>query len=304
MIDILIIGAGCAGLTAALYGKRAGHSTLVLERLFHGGQISVTHEVENYPAVGKISGPELANRIFEQAAAQGAEIRYEDVTQAQLDGPVKRIVTGQGDYEARTVIIANGVQRRRLQCPGEDAFLGRGVSYCATCDGAFFKEKDVAVVGGGNTALEDALFLSRLCRRVYLIHRRDRFRGERVLAEAVAARSNVVPLFCRHVESISGSTGVEAIHLLDTAADSREVLPVSGVFVAIGMRPDNRLFAAAGLDEEGYIAADESCMTRLPGVYAAGDTRTKWLRQIITAAADGAVAASRAVRYLETGEAG
>lgn len=179
-----------------------------------------------------------------------------------------------------------------------------GVSYCATCDGAFFKEKEVAVVGGGNTALEDTLFLSQLCRRVYLIHRRDRFRGERVLAEAVAARPNIVPLFHRHVESIAGSTGVEAIHLLNTAAGSREVLPVSGVFVAIGMQPDNRLFAAAGLDGEGYIAADESCMTRLPGVYAAGDTRTKWLRQIITAAADGAVAASRAVRYLETGEAG
>lgn len=304
MIDILIIGAGCAGLTAALYGNRAGHSTLVLERLFHGGQISVTHEVENYPAVGKISGPDLANRIFEQAAAQGAEIRYEDVTEAQLDGPIKRIVAGQENYEARTVIIANGVQRRRLQCPGEDALLGRGVSYCATCDGAFFKGKDVAVVGGGNTALEDALFLSQLCRRVYLIHRRDSFRGERVLVQAVAARANIVSLFHRCVDSIAGSVGVEAIHLLDTADNKREVLPVNGVFIAIGMQPDNELFAAAGLDAEGYIEADESCMTRLPGVYAAGDTRTKWLRQIITAAADGAVAASRAVRYLETGQAG
>lgn len=300
MTDVLIIGAGCAGLTAAIYAKRAGRSTLVLERLFHGGQISVTNEVENYPAIEKISGPELAERIYEQAAAQGADIRYEDVTAVELEGPVKRVTTTQGTYEARTVIIANGVQRRKLQCPGEDTFLGRGVSYCATCDGAFFRGKDVAVVGGGNTALEDALFLAELCRRVYLIHRRDSFRGEQVLAEAVAARENIVPLFTRTVESIHGDSRVEEVQLLDTATGTRESLPVSAVFIAIGMQPDNRLFAGAGLDKDGYILADESCMTRLPGVYVAGDTRTKWLRQIITAAADGAVAATQAVRYLET----
>ena len=270
MVDVLIIGAGCAGLTAAIYATRAGHRVVVLEKLFHGGQISVTNEVENYPAIDRISGPDLANRIYEQAAALGA------------------------------VIIANGVQRRRLQCPGEEAFLGRGVSYCATCDGAFFKGKDAAVVGGGNTALEDALFLAKLCRTVYLVHRRDSFRGEKVLAEAIAQRPNIRPLFNKTVESIHGGQSVEEAALLDAATGERTRLPVSAVFVAIGMQPDNGLFAAAGLDKDGYIQADESCTTRLPGVFVAGDTRTKWLRQIITAAADGAVAAARAGHYLET----
>lgn len=301
MIDVLIIGAGCAGLTAAIYAKRAGHSVVVLEKFFHGGQISVTNEVENYPAIDKISGPELANRIYEQAAALGADIRYEDVLSAELEGPVKRVTTSGGHYEARTVIVANGVQRRKLQCPGEEKFLGRGVSYCATCDGAFFKEKDAAVIGGGNTALEDALFLANLCRRVYIVHRRDAYRGEKLLAEAVAARENIIPLLHRTVESIGGGDTVESVTLWDTQAGTRETLPVSAVFVAIGMQPDNGLFAPLGLDENGYIQADESCTTRVPGVFVAGDTRTKWLRQIITAAADGAVAATRAGHYIETG---
>lgn len=301
MIDVLIIGAGCAGLTAAIYAKRAGHSVVVLEKFFHGGQISVTNEVENYPAIDKISGPDLANRIYEQAAALGADIRYEDVTAVALEGPVKRVTTSGGTYEARTVIVANGVQRRKLQCPGEEKFLGRGVSYCATCDGAFFKGRDAAVIGGGNTALEDALFLANLCRRVYIVHRRDAYRGEKLLAEAVAARDNILPLFNRTVESIGGTDTVESITLWDVQGGARETLPVSAVFVAIGMQPDNGMFAALGLDENGYIQADESCMTRVPGVFVAGDTRTKWLRQIITAAADGAVAASRAGKYIETG---
>ncbi len=301
MIDVLIIGAGCAGLTAAIYAKRAGHSVVVLEKFFHGGQISVTNEVENYPAIDKISGPDLANRIYEQAAALGADIRYEDVTAVALEGPVKRVTTSGGTYEARTVIVANGVQRRKLQCPGEEKFLGRGVSYCATCDGAFFKGRDAAVIGGGNTALEDALFLANLCRRVYIVHRRDAYRGEKLLAEAVAARDNILPLFNRTVESIGGADTVESITLWDVQGGARETLPVSAVFVAIGMQPDNGMFAALGLDENGYIQADESCMTRVPGVFVAGDTRTKWLRQIITAAADGAVAASRAGKYIETG---
>ena len=300
MVDVLIIGAGCAGLTAAIYATRAGHRVVVLEKLFHGGQISVTNEVENYPAIDRISGPDLANRIYEQAAALGADVRYEDVSEVDLAGPVKRVTTSGGEYEARAVIIANGVQRRKLQCPGEEKFLGRGVSYCATCDGAFFQGKDTAVVGGGNTALEDALFLANLCRTVYLVHRRDSFRGEKVLAEAVAQRPNIRPLFNKTVESIHGGQSVEGAALLDTVTGERTQLPISAVFVAIGMQPDNGLFAAAGLDENGYIQADESCTTRLPGVFVAGDTRTKWLRQIITAAADGAVAATRAGHYLET----
>ena len=303
MIDVLIIGAGCAGLTAAIYAKRAGHSVVVLERLFHGGQISVTNEVENYPAIEKISGPELAGRIYEQAAALGADIRYEDVREASLAGPVKRVVTSADVYEARTVIVANGVQRRKLGCPGEEKLLGRGVSYCATCDGAFFRGKDVTVVGGGNTALEDALFLSGLCRTVTIVHRRDAFRGEQVLLDAVKKRDNVRYAFHKTVEDILGEEAVEGVRLFDARTGGRETLAAAGVFIAIGMEPDNGLFRELGLDENGYIRADESCRTALPGVFAAGDTRTKWLRQIITAAADGAVAATRAARYIDTGAA-
>ncbi|MBC8547058.1 FAD-dependent oxidoreductase [Clostridiaceae bacterium NSJ-31] len=295
--DLLIVGAGCAGLTAAVYAIRAGHSAIVLEKGMYGGQIALTSEVENYPSIEKISGVELATLIYNQAVKQGADIRFEEVTEARLGAVEKIVVTTSEEYRARAVILANGVERRKLGCPGEAEFTGRGVSYCATCDGAFFRGKDVAVVGGGNTALEDALFLSNLCRKVYLIHRRDQFRGEKVMVDAVLARDNIEILYQHTVEEILGDKVVTSVRAAGLE-DGQRTLDVAAVFVAIGLIPVNQLFAEAGLDANGYLAAGEDCNTQLPGVYAAGDTRSKPLRQIITAASDGAVAAVAASNYL------
>lgn len=295
MIDVLIIGAGCAGLTAAIYAKRAGHSVVVLERLFHGGQISVTNEVENYPAIEKISGPELAGRIYEQAAALGADIRYEDVREASLAGPAKRVVTSTGVYEARTVIVANGVQRRKLGCPGEEKLLGRGVSYCATCDGALYRGRDVVVAGGGNTAAEDALYLSRFARRVVIVHRRDAFRAARALVDRMEKTANIDIVYDHVVESIAGGQKLEEVALRNVKTGSVRALAADGLFVAVGMEPKTELVRGqVELADGGYIRAGEDTRTSLPLVYAAGDIRTKPLRQVVCAAADGAVAASMA----------
>lgn len=297
--DVLIIGAGPAGLTAAVYTVRAGLQAVVFDRLFYGGQVATTSEVENYPAIEKISGPEFSMNLYQQAISQGAEVLFEEVEQVFLEGENKRVVTAQGVYEGKALIIANGAQRRKLKCEGEERLTGHGVSYCATCDGAFFKQKEVAVVGGGNTALEDALFLSHLCSRVYLIHRRDEFRGEHMLAKSVMEQSNIELLFHSEVTAIEGEKNVTHIQVKNRQTQEKRQLPVSAVFVAIGMEPDNRLFAdMLPLDENGYLKVGEDCTTPIPGVYVAGDSRTKFLRQIITAAADGAVAAVQAGNYI------
>ena len=300
--DILIIGAGPAGMTAAIYGQRAGYRTLILEEALLGGQIANTPEVENYPAVGKISGAELGLNLYNQAIEQGAQVEFDGVVSAELSGPQKRLTTQSGKvYTARAVIIANGAKRRKLGIPGEETYAGRGVSYCATCDGGFFKGKATAVIGGGNTALEDALYLANLCTQVHLIHRRDTFRGGKVLVDAVLSRENIqvhydtVPL---EVLSADGQK-VSGLAVRNVKTDAREELEVSGIFVAVGLAPDNRLFAGqVALDPAGYIVAGEDCKTNLEGVFAAGDTRTKGVRQIVTAAGDGAVAAAEAGNYL------
>lgn len=298
MTDILIIGAGCAGLTAAIYGIRAGYSVLVLEKLSYGGQLITTSEVENYPAIEKISGPELAHQIFSQAKKMGAEVRFEKVVRTQLTEKVKIVVTEKEHYEARTVIIANGAERRKLGCPGEAELTGRGVSYCATCDGAFFKGKSVVVVGGGNTALEDALFLSNICDRVTIVHRRDHFTAEKALQRSLQERKNVKIIWDSIVEQIEGRDKVERIILRNVKSGQIVQQMAEGIFIAVGLVPDNKLFSELNLDAGGYIVADENCLTNCTGVFAAGDTRTKQLRQIITAAADGSVAAFAAGNYL------
>ena len=298
--DILIVGGGCAGLTAAIYGIRAGLSVTVLEGGFAGGQIAITNEIENYPGYVKISGPDLAMKIYDQAQALGADIRLEEAVAASLSPSVKSIRTAEGDYEGKSVIIANGVKRRMLGCPGEEKLTGKGVSYCATCDGAFFKGKDVAVVGGGNTALEDALFLSNLCETVHLIHRRNAFRGEKHLADAVKSRRNILFHGETVVKEILGEKAVTAVIQQNTVSKAEEILPVSAVFVAIGLIPDNHIFTELSLDPNGYITAGEDCKTNIDGVFAAGDTRTKTLRQILTAASDGATAAFQAANYVNT----
>ncbi len=300
--DILIIGAGPAGMTAAIYGQRAGYRTLILEEAVLGGQIANTPEVENYPAVGKISGVELGMNLYNQVIEQGAQIEFDGVVSAQLEGTEKRLTTQSGKvYAGRAVIIANGAKRRKLGIPGEETYAGRGVSYCATCDGGFFKGKPTVVIGGGNTALEDALYLANLCTQVHLIHRRDAFRGSKVLVDAVLAKENIlihydtVPL---EVLSDDGQK-VSGLRVRNVKDDRQSQLEAAGIFVAIGLAPDNQLFAGQiALDPAGYIVAGEDCKTNLDGVFAAGDTRTKSVRQIVTAAGDGAVAAAEAGNYL------
>ncbi len=300
MTDVIIIGAGCAGLTAAIYAIRAGLNVIVLEKGMYGGQISVTNEVENYPSFEKISGPELSTKIYEQTAKLGADIRFEEVLSVELEGEVKQVTTTSQSYQAKAVIIANGVERRKIGCKGEEKFTGKGVSYCATCDGAFFKKQSVAIVGGGNTALEDALFLSNICNKVTIIHRRDVFTAQKILVDAVKQRENIEIRYNATVSSIEGDSLVKSIRIVDTITNQTESIDVTGVFVAIGLIPDNAMFQTIGLDKSGYIIADENCTTKFEGVYVAGDTRTKKLRQIITAVSDGGTAGFEAANYINT----
>lgn len=301
MYDILIIGAGPAGLTAAIYAKRAGYSALLLEGGTPGGQAATTPDIENWPGSKQVSGPDFAMNLYEQAQALGTDIRFERVASLSDNGTYKTVTTGGSTYEGRTVIIANGVRRRKLEVPGEERLAGRGVSYCATCDGNFFRGRDTAVVGGGNTALEDALFLANICPNVYLVHRRDTFRAERHLIDALAAAPNIHVLLSHKVVEVQGEQAVTS--LLVEGPDGRRSLPVAGVFAAVGLAPDNQVFSPPlELNEAGYIIAGEDTRTNVPGIFAAGDTRVKDLRQLVTAAADGASAASQAGRYLQSAQ--
>lgn len=299
MYDIIIIGGGPSGLTAAIYAKRAGYTALLLEGGTPGGQAATTPEIENWPGNKKISGPDFAMDLFEQSKALGAEIRFESASGLVSGGRIKTVTTASGSYTGRAVIIANGVRRRKLEVPGEERLAGRGVSYCATCDGNFFRGKDTAVVGGGNTALEDALFLANICPTVYLIHRRDTFRAEKHLIDGLKGASNVKCLMSHKVLEIRGEQLVDSIAL--EGPKGPVTLPVAGVFAAVGLIPDNQVFSPPlELDTGGYIKAGEDTCTNIPGVFAAGDTRTKDLRQLVTAAADGAAAAFQAGRYLQS----
>lgn len=293
MTDLIILGAGTAGLSAAIYAVRAGLSLRLLETSLPGGQILNSPDVDNYPGIPSISGFDFAQNLTAHAAGLGVEPEFTAVSRADLAGEIKRIRTGREVLESRAVILATGASHRSLGCPGETELRGKGVSYCATCDGAFFRGKDVAVVGGGNTALEDALFLANLCRRVYLIHRREEFRAQQAAVNAVRSRENIQLVLGEQVERISGDRLVSAV----TLKSGRE-LPVSGVFIAVGLAPNTALFEGQLDLDNGYIRAGEDCHTSLPGVFAAGDVRTKPLRQLITAAADGAVAAVEAGKYL------
>lgn len=293
MTDLIILGAGTAGLSAAIYAVRAGLSLRLLETSLPGGQILNSPDVDNYPGIPSISGFDFVQNLTAHAAGLGVEPEFTAVSRADLAGNVKRIRTGREILESRAVILATGASHRSLGCPGEAELRGKGVSYCATCDGAFFRGKDVAVVGGGNTALEDALFLANLCRKVYLIHRREEFRAQQAAVNAVRSRENIQLVLGEQVEKISGDKQVSAV----TLKSGRE-LPVSGVFIAVGLAPNTALFEGQLDLDNGYIRTGEDCHTSLPGVFAAGDVRTKPLRQLITAAADGAVAAVEAGKYL------
>lgn len=298
MYDIIIIGGGPAGLTAATYVRRAGKTVLVIEKAAFGGQITWSPKVENFPSVLSISGVELGDKMLEQAMSQGADVELEEVSAAELSGDVKRVTTLSGaEYTARAVIIATGAKPRMLGIAREEELVGNGVCYCAVCDGAFYAGGDVAVMGGGNSALQDAVLLSEKCRKVYLIHRRAEFRGEAKLVETLRAKPNVEIITEAAVTELLGENELTGIAIEQNGA--RKELAVSGLFVAIGHAPDNAAFAEfVELDKQGYAASGEDCRTVTPGVFVAGDCRAKRVRQLTTAAADGAVAALAVCEYL------
>lgn len=292
MYDIIIIGAGTAGLTAALYGARAGKSVLVFEEKAVGGQIINSPAIENYPGIKHISGFQFIQQLREQAEAAGAKIINSQAEKLVNQGARKVIMTKDSLYESRSVILCTGVVQKKLGLPRENELTGLGVSYCAVCDGAFYRDRRVAVVGGGNTALEDAMFLSNYCKMVYVIHRRDRFRGESRLVNDLSQRENVEFILESTVVSLQGEDRLESIRVKNVNTNIINELTVQGIFIAIGHEPHNERFAnTIDLDEHGFIRANESCQTNVSGIFAAGDCRTKKIRQLVTAAADGAVAA-------------
>lgn len=301
MVDLAVIGAGPAGITAAIYALRAGLSVAVCEKNVYGGQTSIIENIENYPGIENISGFDFANILFNQAKNFGADFIFDEVTKVDLQPEIKKIYFKSREaLEAKTVVIANGLKRRLLGCKGEKEFAGRGVSYCATCDGAFFKGKKVAVVGGGNTALEDALYLANICKEVTLIVRKDHFRAENFLVNTVKDKENIDVCFESRIEEIIGDKKVEKIKI--ASQDSSETKEIDGVFIAIGYEPDNEIYRGQiEMTENGYFVADESCKTSAEGVYVAGDCRIKLLRQIVTAVSDGAVAGSNASSLVISG---
>lgn len=299
MYDMIIIGAGPAGLTAAIYARRAGKSVLVLEKDTFGGQITFSPKLENYPAFESISGNELAQRMLEQALALGADVDMDTVTEVR-NGEWKTVIGENGCYQARSVVIAAGAKHRRLNLPDEERFIGNGISFCAVCDGAFYGDQHVALVGGGNTALQEAELLSELCSRVTIVQNLDVLTGEQRMIDRLASKSNID--YCYHtvVSAYIGDETLTGVQLLDTQTGETSILSVDGVFLAIGTEPENGAYrAVARLNVAGYIEADERCQTGTDGIFVAGDCRTKAYRQVATAVSDGAVAALSACHYLD-----
>ncbi len=301
MYDLIIIGAGPAGMSAAVYAARAELDFIVIEgSMMQGGQVLTTYDVDNYLGLPGIGGFEMGMKFAEHAKKLGVNFVTENVVSMDAKGDVKKVVTDKNTYETKTIIIATGAVHKKAQIPGEEEFNGRGVSYCATCDGAFFKNKVTAVVGGGDVAVEDALYLARLCSKVYLIHRRDEFRAAKSLVSKAKNTENIELVLDSTVERISGETKVASIEIKNKKTGEVTQKAVDGVFFAVGMQPVTA-FVDAGIEmnETGYIVAGEDCATNIAGVYAAGDIRTKQLRQIITAAADGANAVTSVEKYIQ-----
>jgi len=301
MYDIVIIGAGPAGLTAAIYARRANKSVMLLDKAAFGGQITFSPKVENYPGYESISGSELADKLVEQVLSQGAEVEVECVTKVIDNGDSKTVITEDGNsYEAKAVIIASGAQHRHLGLPNEERFIGEGISFCAVCDGAFYKNKTVALIGGGNSALQEAILLSETCKKVIVVQNLDFLTGEKRLQEILLKRNNVEVITGATVASINDTSEFSGIVIEHTASGEKEALELDGMFVAIGLVPENEAFAElAELDAAGYIASGEDCLTKTAGVFVAGDCRKKAVRQVTTASADGAVAAIAACRYID-----
>ena len=291
MYDIIIVGAGPAGMTAAIYALRANKKVLILEAKNYGGQLLAASKIENYPGIDEITGVDLAQDMYEQTKKLGAEFKFETVIKIGDDNTV---ITNKGEYKTKTVILAIGSKNRKLNIEGEDKFLGKGLSYCATCDGNFFKGKVVAVVGGGNTALEDTIYLSDIASKVYLIHRKDEFRAEKKYVDEVSTKDNIECIMNSNVTSIEGETSISSITL-----DNGTKLDVSGLFIAVGQEPNSSIFKDfIELDDKGYIISSDGVHTNRDKVYVAGDARVKTLRQIVTATSDGAMAAITAIKEM------
>lgn len=301
MYDIIVIGAGPAGLTAALYALRADKSVLIIERECFGGQITHSPKVENYPGYMEMSGTEFADKLFEQVSGHGAQIEVETVTGIRIEGSRRFVVCGELEYEAKAVIIATGSKHRRLGLEREEELTGEGVSYCAVCDGAFYAGRQVALIGGGNTALQEAIMLSDICKKVTIVQNLEFFTGEQRLVNKLKKRENVEFIMGTVVDELIGEQQLEAIRLKNETTGEKNVITVDGIFVAVGQIPENEPFSELiPLNEYGYFDVGECCETAVKGVYTAGDCRSKRVRQVTTAAADGTVAALAAVRYIDS----
>lgn len=299
MYDIIVIGAGPAGMTASIYARRALKKVLVLEAISYGGQIINTLDIENYPVEAHISGFDFSTKLYNQAVDLGAEFIFEKCMKIDKKNSSFEVYTSNNKYQCKSIIIATGTENRKLGLDREDKYIGKGLSYCATCDGAFYKKRDVAVVGGGNTALEDTLYLSNICNKVYLIHRRNEFRGDNSVVDKIKGKTNIDIIYNSNVTKLIGDERLNAIEISNLDGFKKEI-NVSGLFVAIGKIPENDIFKdIIEIDENGYILASENCHTNIDGIFVAGDNRTKLLRQLVTATSDGAIAATEAIHYLE-----
>lgn len=301
MYDVVIAGAGPAGMTAAVYASRANLDTLLIERGIPGGQMANTEDVENYPGFDHILGPDLSNKMFEHAKKFGAEYVYGDIKDVQDHGDYKTVVTGNKEYKTRTLIIATGAEHKKLGIPGEDELAGSGVSYCAVCDGAFFKDRHLIVVGGGDSAVEEGIYLTKFAKKVTIVHRRDELRAQKIIQERAFNNDKIDFIWDTVAEKINATDGkVSSVSLKNKKTGERYDHPIDGVFIYIGLVPLSEPFKNLGiLNSEGYIPTNENMETKIPGIYAAGDIREKELRQIVTATSDGSIAAERAQAYIE-----
>ena len=301
MYDVIIIGAGPAGMTAAVYASRASLSTLMIERGVPGGQMANTEDVENYPGFDNILGPELSNKMFEHSKKFGAEYAYGDIKDVVDEGDYKLVKAGNKEYKAKAVIIASGAEYKKLGVEGEETLAGRGVSYCAVCDGAFFKQKHLVVVGGGDSAVEEGVYLTRFADKVTIIHRRDELRAQKILQNRAFNNEKIDFIWDSVVKKINGPEGkVSSVTLENVKTEEQYDFEADGVFIYIGMVPLSEPFQSLGItNEEGYIPTNEHMETKIPGIFAAGDIREKQLRQIVTATGDGSIAAESAIKYVE-----
>ena len=296
MYDIIIVGAGPAGLTAAIYARRANKKVLVLEANTYGGQIVNTKSIENYPVNPGISGFDFATKLYNQAKDLGAEIKFEKV----IDITEKDVKTPKETYQTKTIILATGADNRKLKLENEEKLTGKGISYCATCDGAFYKNKIVAVQGGGNTAVEDAIYISDIAQKVYLIHRRDSFKAEEILINELKTKENIEIILNSTITKLNGENKLESVDITNNNKETKTI-EVEALFIAIGQVPETENFKKLiNINEQGYVIANEDCKTNIKNIFVAGDNRTKGLRQLVTATSDGAVAATQAIKYINS----